>query len=159
MEDEPAYHITIAHVDGDEFQHEAVVTGAIEATLQRHHIRSATIHVAMVNDQRIAELNQTHLNHEGPTDVLAFDLRDDHHATVGDDLEGEIVISTDTAKRESQLLGHALEAELSLYAVHATLHLLGYTDHDPASAEKMHTMEDEILTAVGLGPVYRSETE
>lgn len=163
MEDEPAYQIIITPVDGNPFQHEAVITDAIQTALRRHHAKSATISVALIDDLQMAELNKTHLNHEGPTDVLAFDLRD--HVSVGGpeladaELEGEIVLSIDTALRESQVRGHSLAAELSLYAVHATLHLLGYTDKEATEAEKMHAMEDEILTAAGMGKVYRSDAE
>jgi ssRNA-specific RNase YbeY (16S rRNA maturation enzyme) len=34
------------------------------------------------------------------------------------------------------------------------LHLLGHDDHDSRKAARMHRMEDEILSGVGLGAVY-----
>ena len=34
------------------------------------------------------------------------------------------------------------------------LHLLGYDDHTPEDARAMHSREDELLTAIGYGPVY-----
>lgn len=69
-------------------------------------------------------------------------------------LEGDIIVSADTAAREAEARGHDLAAELALYAVHGALHLLGYDDADPADAQRMHDMEDEVLSAVGIGPVY-----
>lgn len=167
MEGEASYHITITHVDGDGPCHENEIYQAIQTTLQRHDTLSASLNVALVNDQRMAELNQKHLDLEGPTDVLAFDLRDQPHDSDKEllpqqtvkHLEGEIILSMETASRESQKRGLPLEAELALYAVHGTLHLLGYRDHDPQDSDRMYAMEDEILSSIGIGPVGRLESE
>ena len=51
-----------------------------------------------------------------------------------------------------------MRISLALYAVHGTLHLLGYDDTRQADAARMHDVEDEILTAMGLGAVYRACT-
>lgn len=102
----------------------------------------------------MAQLNEKHLGHHGPTDVLTFDLGDG-----GTEIEGEIVISLDTARREAKRRGHSTSAEVALYAVHGALHLLGYDDHDPRRAARMHRMEDEILQSVGLRAVYANESK
>ena len=167
MEDEASYDITITRVDGDGPCHENEIHQAIHTTLQRHNTVSAILNVALVNDHRMAELNQKHLDHEGPTDVLAFDLRDQPHESDKDllpqqsvkHLEGEIILSMETAVRESQKRGITLDAELALYAVHGTLHLLGYRDRDPHDANRMYAMEDELLTAIGVESVGRFESE
>lgn len=167
MEDEASYHITITRVDGDGPCHELEIHQAIHTTLKRHHTLSATLDVALVNDQRMASLNQKHLDHEGPTDVLAFDLRDQPYDSDKEllpqqsvkHLEGEIILSMETAARESQKRGITLQAELALYAVHGTLHLLGYGDHDPQDADRMYAMEDEILSAIGVESVDHLESE
>ena len=36
------------------------------------------------------------------------------------------------------------------------LHCLGYDDHDPNEFARMHTREDEILGAIGVGAVFGS---
>ena len=87
---------------------------------------------------------------DNPADDLAEDQTDQSHPT----LDGEIVISVDTARRESQNRGHTLSDEVLLYAVHGTLHLLGYDDHTEDEAQAMHRKENEILTRLGIGPVY-----
>lgn len=150
MDDDPSYDIRVAVVD-----HAAVlidpapVRQAVENTLQRHSCPAARISVAVVGDTRIAELNQRFLSHEGPTDVLTFNLTE---GTNG--LDAEIVISAETAHRQAQQRGHAMMDELLLYAVHGTLHLLGMDDHSEEDAETMHRLEDEILSELGRGPVY-----
>jgi probable rRNA maturation factor len=52
-----------------------------------------------------------------------------------------------------------VEAELALYAVHGTLHLLGYDDRRKADAKRMHDMEDEILSSIGWGPIFAEPTD
>ena len=111
---------------------------------------SATISVAVVSDRRIASLNETYLNHPGPTDVLSFDLGDGP-------VDGEVVISLDTARRESQARGHSLAAELLLYAVHGTLHLLGFDDRTKADARRMRSEQERILTGLGFSSIVSGD--
>ncbi len=182
MEDDPAYDIAVDRVSGNAPECEACLREAIESTLRRHQTLEARISVAVVDDTHIAHLNRLYLNHEGATAVMAFDLRDNEleregipapgnsgspcrgrtHGlqSVGSDpvshsyVEGEIIVSADTAAREARARGHSFEAELALYAVHGTLHLLGYDDNDQEAADRMHVMEDDILTKLGVGTVY-----
>lgn len=157
MEEDDSYDIAIAHAEGlDHPISEPLLRAAIAEALRRHGVRAAVISIALVDDAKIARLNKDHLNHDRPTDVLTFDLRenvpdaDTHHT-----IEGEIVISAETAEREAQRRGHTAEAEAALYAVHGVLHLLGYDDHSESQAERMHESEDAILSAIDVGPVYR----
>lgn len=168
MDDDSAYDIGVASVDGEPVACEASLTRAVTEALRRHRIAAATISLALVDDQSIAILNERHLGHHGPTDVLTFDLRDERVPLnlsvqgppgapapgITRALDGEIVMSIETAAREAGRLGHTVEAELALYAVHGTLHLLGYDDATPEDAERMHIVEDQILEAIGLGAVF-----
>ncbi|MFQ5461389.1 MAG: rRNA maturation RNase YbeY [Phycisphaerae bacterium] len=157
MEDEPEYQISVTAVGVSCPVAERALADAAAATLRLHGMASARIHFALVGDCRIAELNRQHLAHEGPTDVLTFDLKQpDSIHDDGDqpDIDGEVVISVDTAAREASARGHGLAAELALYAVHGVLHLLGLDDRDEPSARRMHAMEDRILSELGYGAVY-----
>ncbi|MGB0715404.1 MAG: rRNA maturation RNase YbeY [Phycisphaerae bacterium] len=125
----------------------------IRFALVQAELESADVTIALVDDEHMAALNEKHLQHTGPTDVLTFDFSepDSPNDTT---LEGEIVISVDTAKREASSRGHDWSAEVTLYAVHGILHLLGYDDHDPTEAARMHEREDAILRATGWGTIY-----
>lgn len=153
MEDDPAYQLSVARVFDRAPQDNTRLQEAVAATLRRHDTPSAKLNVALVDDEHIATLNERHLGHSGPTDVLTFDLVDDD-ADKAAGIEGEVVISVETAAREALARGHTLDAELALYAVHGTLHLLGYDDHNEKNAACMHAMEDDILTEIGLGAIY-----
>jgi probable rRNA maturation factor len=174
MDEDPAYHIAVARVSEDAPECEVSLRAAIDCTLRRHGTTAARIGVALVDDAHIAHLNVRHLDHKGPTDVITFDLRDDPSRTSDDNvtravkgqgapvaraLEGEIVVSVDTARREADTRGHPVEAELALYTVHGVLHLLGYDDTDENDARRMHDTEDEILSEIGWGPIFRGRPQ
>ncbi len=151
-EDESSYDIDIALPDGCTHIDETLLRRAIVRTLAIRQCLSARIDVVLVDDDHIARINAEYLRHTGPTDVISFDLHDDDPAIT----DGQLVISVDTARREATQRGHTVSAEVALYAVHGTLHLLGFDDHDSVSAGEMHELEDRILMELGIGPVYRS---
>lgn len=114
----------------------------------------STVNVVVVGDDEMAGLHERYRGETGTTDVLAFDLSVE---AGGNAIEGEIVICRDEAARQAARRGHDTRTELLLYAVHGLLHLLGEDDHDPDAYERMHRREDELLRAVGVGPVFEPE--
>lgn len=112
--------------------------------------------IEIVNDDRMSAMHETHKNTPGTTDVLTFDLAPDNDTL----LDADVLICADEAARQASERGHDLVSELMLYIVHALLHCTGYDDtHDGAlGATEMHSREDEILTAIGLGTVYHTES-
>ena len=71
-------------------------------------------------------------------------------------IDGEIVASAETAAREAARRNVEAKAELLLYVIHGTLHLLGFDDAAAEQAAVMHEKEDALLVELGYGPVYRS---
>ena len=153
---QPAFTIPVARQSGETPKTIAKVRKAIRATLRRHGVVRARIGVAFVNDAAMARLNRKHLGRIGPTDVLSFDLREAVDEKTA--IDGEIVMSVDVAVNQARERGHAVEAELALYAVHGTLHLLGYDDRRKCDADRMHEVEDEILSSLGWGPIFVGPT-
>lgn len=128
----------------------AVHQVATEAGIERGYLS-----VAIVDDATIGELHARYLHLDGPTDVLSFVLEHDDSR-----LEGEIVVSADTAARVAE--GYAggpqdwdAADEMLLYVVHGMLHLVGYDDVEPAAAEQMRAAERRHLAAFGLVPPGR----
>jgi probable rRNA maturation factor len=146
-----AYEIEFSGEEDPPRGTKTILRRAIKASLSAHNVSAAKLGIRFVSDVEMSELNWKHLQHEGPTDVLTFDLRDDSESS---DIDGELVICVDAARRGATNLGHSVQAELALYAVHGILHLLGYSDKSVRSAKTMHQMEDRLLDSVGLGAVY-----
>ena len=110
------------------------------------------ISIAIVDDNKIRELNRQFLNSKATTDCLSFDLSDDDDNNAAKSFE--LVVNAEQAVKEANLRGHSSEAEVALYVTHGLLHNLGFDDSQQAQAKKMHDTEDEILQQFGYGSVY-----
>jgi probable rRNA maturation factor len=118
--------------------------------------RLAELSVALVNDARMSELHEQFLGVAGPTDVLTFEL--DHDAR-GRVTAGEVVVCVPEARRQAKKRGIELRMELLLYALHGMLHLCGFDDRTERGFRTMHRREDDILTALGFGPVFATQPQ
>jgi rRNA maturation RNase YbeY len=132
--------------------------GARYAAHLRRHARLANallphrlheLSIALVNDATMSDLHLRFMNLPGSTDVLTFPLDEDRQA-------GEVIICVPEARRRARLHGTSLQNELLLYTIHGMLHLCGMDDRTPKGFTDMHRMEDEILTRLGIGPVFKT---
>jgi len=110
----------------------------------------AQLSVLIVSDVQIAELNQTYLNHEGPTNVISFPMQEGPFADITPDLLGDVVISADTAHREAGEAGMETMERFNELLIHGILHLLGY-DHVNSEEEAavMQQKSDELMKWIG----------
>lgn len=122
----------------------ARIAAAVQMVLADAHCDAATVSVAIVDDATIHRLNRQFLEHDYETDVLSFVLEEPP------ELEGEIIASIDTARREAADAGWAPEHELLLYAVHGALHLVGHRDKSPKEAAAMRAAERLVLERLGV---------
>lgn len=132
----------------------AEVYRAVAVTLQVRGFHAAEIEIAIVDDPTIHRLNQRHLRHDWETDVISFpyQCRDGS-------LEGELIVSWDTAARESKNTGWPALTELVLYCIHGTLHLTGLDDHEPAEREQMRQFERQVLLQLKLPGVEKYDVD
>lgn len=136
---------------------------AVRRTLRGEGVAAADVSLAVVDDPTMQALNRRHLQHDYPTDVLSFLLsaegprstHDVDETDGGRTLEGELIVSTETAVRQAADYGWSPQAELLLYVVHGTLHLCGYDDHTAADRRRMRERERAVLQFWGLQPEYR----
>jgi probable rRNA maturation factor len=118
---------------------------AVRIILEDESIERAKIDVAVVDDLTIAELHQRYLNDPEATDVLSFVLEQTSKY-----LEGEIVVSADTAAASAPNYNWTAANELLLYVIHGALHLVGYDDTATKKRSIMREKEGEYLARFGL---------
>lgn len=112
-------------------------------TLSLENIKkNGEITVSFVNERKIKELNLRYLGRNTPTDVLAFNISE---AFQENKIFADIVISTDTAIRNSRLFKTSNLYELHLYVIHGLLHILGYDDKTQKHKEIMHKKAQRVL--------------
>jgi probable rRNA maturation factor len=127
---------------------------ALRSVMEGEGIRSADVSLAVVDDPTIHRINRQFLQHDEPTDVISFLLEQD-----GDRLDGDILISADTAAHSADDFGWNLADELLLYAIHGMLHLVGYDDLSPAKKRVMRQKERQYLAKFGLKPRYQLNSD
>lgn len=113
-----------------------------------------SLSLAVVDDPTIHELNARHLEHDYPTDVLSFALVDEPPR-----LEGEVIVSADTALTNAADYGWPAEDELLLYVIHGVLHLAGHRDKADDEVAAMRAAEARYLRLAGVESPALSESD
>lgn len=144
---------------------DSFVEDVVSKTFSAQAVVSAEIVVALVTDDAIHQVNRDHLQHDYATDVISFLYEEtsikpvqelnDQQRGAGLHLDGEIVVSSETAIREAKEYGWAPEHELQLYIVHGLLHLCGYDDLREEEQTIMRQQERQTLKIWNLEPHYR----
>ena len=101
------------------------------------------VELVFVNDDEMRKINHEHRGIDKATDVLSFP-----YEQVPGGLMGSVVISTDTASRVADELGHSIECEIALLFLHGILHILGY-DHEIDDGQ-MRGKEKEVIEHFSL---------
>jgi probable rRNA maturation factor len=103
------------------------------AALAAAGVREGHLAIALVDGQRMRELNRSHRANDRPTDVLSFPV-DEAGAAVGPRELGDVVICPEHTD------------DLREAVVHGVLHLCGY-DHERDAGE-MLTLQDRIMAGL-----------
>ena len=125
-----------------------------------------SVNILLTDDSGIHEINRSERGIDKPTDVLSFPAIDFEtpgdfsHITkdqvwyfdpeTGELMLGDIVISLETAKRQSEEYGHSFTREAGFLCAHSMLHLSGYDHMEEAERIEMERMQEEILASVNI---------
>ena len=105
--------------------------------------------ILLVDDQQIAKLNLTYLNRKGPTNVIAFPMREGQFNDITPNLLGDVVISVETAKNEAHEANRSMQIRFNQLLIHGILHLVGY-DHETTheEAQRMEAKSNKLLAVL-----------
>ncbi len=92
------------------------------------------------SDNKILEVNKQYLQHDYFTDIITFDY------CKGNRLAGDIFISLDTVKSNSESFHTQYTEELNRTIIHGILHLCGINDKGPGEREIMEAAENRALS-------------
>lgn len=112
---------------------------------------SGILSVVLVNNKEIQKLNKQWRDKDYATDVLSFPMNLDlDSAGEGVPLElGELVISVEKAREQSEEYAHSFERELCFLFVHGCLHILGFDHMNTAEEKDMFARQEAILQKCG----------
>lgn len=134
---------------------EKLVEDCTRAALEEEEIEDdAEVSVTLVDNARIRELNSEFREIDHETDVLSFPLGDDEGFEVDPDTDaillGDIVISLEKAKSQSEEYGHSFKREVAFLVTHSLFHLLGYDHMTPEEETEMFAKQEKVLTKLGI---------
>ena len=121
--------------------------GRADILMEGHQIDQPELLFEQISDETIHAANAAWLEHDYPTDVLAFEMDRDEGVHK---LEGNILVSSETAAARAPEFGWGTFEELMLYIIHGTLHLVGFDDHEGGDAAAMRQKENEALAVIGI---------
>jgi probable rRNA maturation factor len=104
--------------------------------------KNLEITVCFVNNAKIKRLNKKYFGKSYTTDCLAFEIG----KNLSQDTIADIVISTETAINNAKIFKTTPIYEVYLYAIHGTLHILGYKDKNKKYKKIMDLKSARILT-------------
>ena len=99
-----------------------VTTRWIKHTIEILNKKSSKITYIFCSDEEILRINQSYLKHDYYTDIITFDY------TKGDKISGDLFISLETVKSNSEKFKTDFDEELRRVMIHGILHLCGYND-------------------------------
>ena len=111
----------------------------IKAVAATYEKRIGEIAYMCCSDEKILEVNRQYLQHDYYTDIITFDYCE------GNRLSGDLFISLETVKTNSEQFNTPYEEELHRTIIHGILHLCGINDKGPGEREIMEAAENKAL--------------
>jgi rRNA maturation RNase YbeY len=116
------------------------VSNWISKTITEESCKEGEINYIFCTDEYLHKINLDFLNHDTFTDIISFDY------SVGKELHGDIYISVDRVRENSDEFNVTFEDELARVMIHGVLHYCGYKDKLEADEKLMRYKEDYYLT-------------
>ena len=107
------------------------------------------ISILVTDDDQIQQLNREYRKTDKPTNVLSFPMQEGDFGDITPGLLGDVVISCETAQKESEKANINFSERISQLLIHGILHLIGF-DHEQSSenAQKMEEKSLELLRQI-----------
>ncbi|MBR6250862.1 MAG: rRNA maturation RNase YbeY [Bacteroidales bacterium] len=111
----------------------------IKEVISSYKLSLGNISYIFCSDDYLLNINRQYLSHDYYTDVITFDYDEN------DIVSGDIFISVDTVKSNSEQYSVSYNCELYRVIIHGVLHLCGLKDKSPEDAKIMREAEEKSL--------------
>lgn len=118
---------------------EEAISNWIRRVADTYGKKTGDISYIFCSDEKILEVNRQYLQHDYYTDIITFDY------TSGNKIAGDLFISLDTVKTNSEKFQTPYNEELHRTIIHGILHLCGINDKGPGEREIMEENENKAL--------------
>ena len=124
------------------------------------------VHLCLVDDAEIHDINRKFRNTDRATDVLSFpmvnyptgktagacekQLKRNFDPDLGACMLGDVIISVQRAREQAAEYGHSVEREICYLFAHSVFHLMGYDHMEEDERKEMRAMEEKALAMAGI---------
>ena len=135
--------VTIVNQLGTRKVHKPVVD-AVKAALAQHD-QAGEVIVTLAPSQLLKDLNRNYAGNDRTTDVLTFPAPTNDLGILGD-----VILNWEMAVTQATHRNVRPIDEAAMLAVHGTLHLLGYDDHNEPDRQTMIQAMNRAMSQAGL---------
>lgn len=114
----------------------------IKLVAENYGKKIGDINYLFCTDEKILEVNNQYLSHDFYTDIITFDYSE------GNKISGDIFISLDTVRTNSQKYNTGFMEELHRVIIHGILHLCGIDDKSEHEEKAMRKAENKALEMI-----------
>lgn len=132
-------NITISAQNDFELSNEASFVAWLKRCMSLLQVQIGEIHISLMSDESLLEINKKHLNHNDYTDVITFDYSSQNT------IHCDIAVSTDRVSENADNEGVSTENELARVMIHGILHCVGFNDKTESDKRMMRNKENELL--------------
>lgn len=119
---------------------EPQISDWVQFTLDSEEMELGELNYIFCDDDYLHEINVKTLNHNTLTDIISFDY------TQGVVVSGDVYISYERVKENSEELNLSFKDELHRVMIHGVLHYCGYKDKLEEDRLMMRAKEDYYLS-------------
>ncbi len=123
------------------FQGKNVIKAWLKKVADKEGFKVKNLNYIFCSDEYLHKINVEYLEHDTYTDIITFDNSEED-----DVIEGDIFVSIERVKENSQTLNTVFDDELKRVIVHGLLHLCGYDDHSVEDKAEMRRLESEYIS-------------
>ena len=141
----PARELTFANLQRAKTINRQLLRKITETALAELGVTDWNLTFYLVGAKKMAGINEGHMHHEGPTDVITFDYCEHAIRNTQNALVGEVFICPDVAVTQAREFRTTWQSEIVRYIVHSLLHLCGHDDLKPAARREMKRHENRLV--------------
>jgi probable rRNA maturation factor len=114
--------------------------------------RAGEVAVLLTDDAAVRDLNARFRGQDKPTNVLSFPAPENPEGLLGD-----LALARGVLVREASEQGKPLAHHLQHLVIHGVLHLIGYDHETDGDAERMESLERQLLADLGVPDPYAGD--